>query len=129
MSQQSQKKRRREKRKMYYRIKNMVDARAISGLIGREGMDITIGERIQEIADTLDSAYGSHRSANAYGGYIIFFKTRECYEELIEELNKFYNIDPEEKEYLDYIGENGEWCEELYQFTEDALVFVYPKGV
>lgn len=113
---------------MYYRIKNMVDARAVAVLIEREGMDSTVGERIEEIAETLDLAYGSHRSAYAYGGYIIFFPTREIYEDLIEQLNKFYNIAPEEREYLDFIGTEGQWCEELYQFTEDALVFIYPKG-
>ena len=114
---------------MYYRIKNMVDARAISLLIEREGMDSTVGERIQEIAETLDLAYGSHRSAYAYGGYIIFFPTREIYEELIDQLNELYNIDPDEREYIDVIGANEQWCEELYQLTEDALVFVYPKEV
>lgn len=114
---------------MYYRIKNMVDARAISLLIEREGMDSTVGERIQEIAETLDLAYGSNRSAYAYGGYVIFFPTREIYEELIDQLKELYNIDSDEREYIDVIGANEQWYEELYQLTEDALVFVYPKEV
>ena len=112
---------------MFYRIKNWLDARAVAALIDRENMDNTVGDRIQEIAETLDSAYGALRPAHANGGYILFFPSREIYEELVEPLEELYNIDPEQREYLDFIGRDGLWCEELYLFTEEALVFVYPK--
>lgn len=113
---------------MYYRIKNWLDARAVALWIEREHMDSIVGDRIQEIAETLDSAYGgATRPAFSNGGYVLFFPTRAIYDELIVPLEELYHIVPEQKEYLDYIGKDGLWCEELYLFTEDALVFVYPK--
>ena len=112
---------------MYYRIKNWLDARAVAVWIHRENMDNTVGDRIQELAEQLDEAYGATRPAFSNGGYIIFFPTREVYNELIDPLVELYNIIPEQREYLDFIGKEKTWCEELYMFTEEALVFMYPK--
>lgn len=114
---------------MYYRIKNKLDAKAVAMLIKRENIDAIVGERIEEIAETLDSHYGSLRSSHADGGYTIFFPTREIYEELIGPIRELYNLDLNQSEYLDFIGEQGMWCEELYLFTEEALVLIYPKEV
>ena len=52
---------------------------------------------------------------------------REWYEELLEPLQELYNIEEEKREYLDYIGKDDSWCEELYMFTEEALVLIYPR--
>lgn len=112
---------------MYYRIKNWLDARAVAVKMERDDMDGTVADRIREIAETLDSNYGALRSVHADGGYILFFPTREIYEELIEPLEELYNLEAGKREYLDYIGRDGLWCEELYLFTEEALVLIYPK--
>ncbi len=112
---------------MYYRIKNGLDAKAVARWMEQEKMDSDVSDRIQEIAEIFDSSYGAARSVHADGGYIILFPTRASYEEMSEALMDLHNIVSEQKEYLDYIGKDGLWCEELYLFTEEALFFVYPQ--
>ena len=96
-------------------------------------VDSIVIERMREIVSTLDDAYGSNRSAKDMGGYIFFFGDEETYENSFSHLLTFYNLAMENYEYSEIINEMNDsetkWWEELYMLSsDDAIVFVHPKG-
>ena len=48
---------------------------------------------IKEIAEMLDNNYSGHRSSRDWGGYILFFPTKEGYEMQIGKILDYYNLD------------------------------------
>lgn len=90
--------------------------------------DDVIG-RVREQINILDEAYGSTRGSRDMGGYILFFSDKASYDENIDELLAFYNINKDLYEYSDCIneGQDIKWMEELYMLgSDDALVLIHP---
>lgn len=118
---------------MYYRIKNELDAQAISHYLQNfsdKSATQKITSRIVTLTDILDNSYGKERTADSYGGYILFFPTKECYTRNISNILIFHKLDPNDKEYskLIYSNENTDWFETLYLLSsEDALLLIYPQ--
>lgn len=121
---------------MYYRIKNQLDA----GILAEEILETKafpklIADRVTELTNILDDAYGADRGAFAMGGYVFVFPTEECYEKNASRVLDFHHMEYEGYEYSDDIGEtvleDGRyWKEELYLLgTDDGLVFIHPKEV
>lgn len=113
---------------MYRRIMNKLDAdmwqKKVQGTIS----DDVIG-RVREQINILDEAYGSTRGSHDMGGYIHFFDDKASYDENIDEILAFYNIDKDLYEYSDCIseGQGTSWMEELYMLgSDDALVLIHP---
>lgn len=112
---------------MYYRVMNKIDAE-LFGEHFRNEISCDVIDRMKEIIETLDTAYGVYRSTRAYGGYVLLFPTRKCFEGTIEQLREFYGIKENMSEYVDQIGAENSWCEELYLLSsEDSLVLLYPE--
>jgi hypothetical protein len=117
---------------MYYRIQNRLDARLLLADMRKRGQDVPIGDRILELAGTLDDAYGKDRKSTGMGGYILYFPDSETYENTIVEVWDFYHIEPREFEYQEYIGDTElndvKWIEKLFLLSsDDSLVLVYPQ--
>lgn len=117
---------------MYYRIKNKLDAKFIMKKIYLEGENFDVANRIVELIEILDGAYGENRKAFDMGGYILFFPDHNTYEKTIVDIWEFYHIEPTGYEYMDYIGDinqNGvKWIEKLFQLSsDDSLVLIYPE--
>ncbi len=117
---------------MFYRIKNGLDSSALADDI--HCCDSLLVDRINEITEMLDNNYSGRRSSKDYGGYILFFPTKEGYDRLIEKILRYYNLDSSLSEYEEVIGEraigNTEWHEEMWLLSsEDALVCIHPEEV
>ena len=117
---------------MYYRIKNQIDAFALAEDI--RCSNSILSDRIREIAEMLDENYSGHRGSRDWGGYILFFPTKEGYENQIEKILRYHHLDPALYEYEEIIGEcaigNVRWHEKLWLLSsEDALVFIFPEEV
>lgn len=121
-----------ERRKMYYRIKNRLDAKFLLDDMRESGKNVFVADRIMELAGIIDDAYGAGRKAYDMGGYVLFFPDVDTYEKTIVDIWEFYNIEPREFEYAEYIGESEfsgiQWVEKLFQMSsDDSLVLVYPQ--
>jgi len=116
---------------MYWRIVNQLDAKFLKKELKQSKEDlISIADRIMEITSILDENYGSHRSAYAYGGYILFFTDYEDYKCSINDILSFYNLEPDMYEFSDTLMEiDGQaWKETLFLLgPEDSITFVYPE--
>lgn len=117
---------------MYYRIKNRLDAKFLLDDMRESGKNVSVADRIMELAGIIDDAYGAGRKAYDMGGYVMFFPDVDTYEKTIVDIWEFYNIEPREFEYAEYIGEpefSGiQWVEKLFQLSsDDSLVLVYPQ--
>ena len=80
--------------------------------------------------DSSDKRGGRNR--DDYGGYVLFFPDKKSYEKAAVEIWDFYNINPTEYEYADYIGDSQtsdtQWIEKLYLMgSDDSLLLVYPQ--
>lgn len=121
-----------ERKKMYYRIKNRLDAKFLLEDMRKSEKDVLIAGRIMELAGMIDDAYGAGRKAHDMGGYILYFPDTETYERTIVDIWEFYHIEPRQFEYAEYIGETElsdiQWVEKLFQLSsDDSLVLVYPQ--
>lgn len=117
---------------MYLRIKNRLDAKFLLEEMKERGKDAFVGERILELAGTLDDAYGAGRGAHDMGGYILYFPDARTYEDTAVDIWEFYNIEPAMYEYMECIGESCScgirWVEKLFLLSsDDSLVLVYPQ--
>lgn len=117
---------------MYQRIKNRLDAGFLLEEMRKQGKDAFVGERIAELADVLDDAYGAVRKAHDMGGYILYFPNAQTYEDTIVDIWEFYHIEPTLYEYMECIGKstsgNIEWIEKLFLLSsDDSLVLIYPQ--
>lgn len=117
---------------MFFRIKNSLDSSALAEDI--RCSDSLLMDRINEITETLDSNYSGQRSSRDYGGYILFFPTKEGYDSLIEKILRYYNLDFSLSEYEEIIGEraigNTEWHEQMWLLSsDDALICIHPEEV
>lgn len=121
---------------MYYRIKNQLDA----GILAEEILETNafpklIADRVTELTNILDDAYGADRGAYAMGGYVFIFPSEENYEKNVSRILDFHHMEFEGYEYSDDIGEtvleDGRyWKEELYLLgSDDGLVLIHPKEV
>lgn len=96
--------------------------------------DSLLMDRINEITEMLDSNYSGQRSSKDYGGYILFFPTKEGYDSMIEKILRYYNLDFSLSEYEEIIGErtigNTEWHEQMWLLSsDDALICIHPEEV
>lgn len=120
---------------MYYRIKNRLDAEALADEITKsDHSKVVVADRIKEIVDTLDDAYGADRTSFAMGGYVLYFPDYECYRKNIENISGFYNFDLNGYEYTEVVGEKvigkQKWIESLFILSsDDSLVLIYPQEV
>lgn len=119
---------------MYQRIKNRLDARLLLKEMKAKRKNIFVGERILELAGILDEAYGEERKSKDMGGYILYFPDTQTYKDNVEEIWKFYNIQPNLYEYRECIGERElcsiQWIEKLFLLSsDDSLVMIYPQEV
>lgn len=117
---------------MYQRLMNKLDVDIWSRNI-KDSVDSIVIKRVKEQINVLDDAYGSDRGSRDMGGYILFFNDYKSYENCIDEILDFYNLDKELYEYSDCINEEcnseTEWMEELYmRGSDEALVLVHPKA-
>ena len=119
---------------MYQRIKNRRDAKVLLNEMITQEKNMEVGERILELVGVLDDAYGTGRTSKDMGGYILYFPDIESYENSIEDIEEFYNIEPEMYEYMERVGENKsesiQWIEKLFLLSsDDSLVLIYPQEV
>ena len=117
---------------MYFRIKNGLDASALAEDI--RCRDSLLADRIKEIAEMLDNNYSGQRSSKDWGGYILFFPTKEGYEMQIGKILDYYNLDVSRSEYEEVVGERAigsmKWHEKLWLLSsEDAIVCIFPEEV
>ena len=117
---------------MYQRIMNELDAEMLGEELRTANIDGDVIDRIRELTVILDGEYGSCRGSSDMGGYILFFRDMETYEQSFQKIISFYHLDKGLFEYSDRIshkqGTNVEWWEELYLLSsDDALVFIHPK--
>ncbi len=117
---------------MYQRIKNRLDAKFLLKEMREQGKDVFVGDRILELAGTLDGAYGATRRAHDMGGYILYFPDAQAYEDTAVDIWEFYNLEPTMYEYAEYIGESEynetQWIEKLFLLSsDDSLVLIYPQ--
>ena len=120
-------------KKMYYRLKNRLDYESLKEDIGEDNSLKIVSDRIEEIIDTLDDNYGTHRNSKAMGGYLLLFQSEENYEELKMQILSFYHLDIEDYEYSETLIEDKEytveWWEELYMLSsDDAIVIMHPRS-
>lgn len=112
---------------MYLRIKNKFDLTLLTMEQEKVGIDSVILNRLAEIIETLDGAYGMCRNAHSMGGYVFLFTEINDYQKYRELISDYYGIDMKLCEYSDDLG-NG-WCEELYLLSsDDSIVMLYRKG-
>ena len=119
---------------MYQRIKNRLDAKVLFAEMRTQGKNVFVGERILELVGVLDDAYGARRNSKDMGGYVLYFPDVETYENSIEDISEFYNIEPELYEYIEEIeerkSESIQWIEKLFLLSsDDSLVLIYPQEV
>lgn len=120
---------------MYYRIMNRLDADALSKKICKDNIaEKIVADRISEIIDTLDDAYGGHRNSYAMGGFVFYFPDEATYEREYINILEFYRLNALDYEYSDLIGDAAiqgkEWREELFMLSsDDSLVLIHPKEV
>lgn len=121
---------------MYYRIKNQFDAKILADEITELGsFPHYIADRIIELAKILDDAYGGDRGSYAMGGYVLLFPNEHNYSVYVNQILGFYNLDLEDFEYSEIVGEKimddrKIWKEELYLLgSDDSLVLIHPKEV
>lgn len=118
---------------MFLRIKNRLDMELLEEELRKIGLEEIVINRLKEIVDSLDDAYGSYRNAYAMGGYVLLFLDNDIYEKSFDKIMNFYNLDKEMYEYSDCINEkmtgNVSWWEELYLLSsDDSLVLVHPRN-
>ena len=121
------------RKKMYYRLKNRLDYESLKEDIGEDNSLKIVSDRIEEIIDTLDDNYGTHRNSKAMGGYLLLFQSEENYEKLKMQILSFYQLDIKDYEYSETLIEdkeyNVEWWEELYMLSsDDAIVIMHPRS-
>ena len=122
---------------MYYRIKHRFEAKLLLDEMRETGKDVFVGDRILEEIAVLDDSYNDiekrgGRNRWDYGGYILFFPDVQSYEKGVVELWDFYNINPTEYEYADYLGDSvtadQKWIEKLFLLgSDDSLLLIYPQ--
>lgn len=115
-----------------YRLKTTLDCELLFMEQELTSEQNILKERMLEILETLDDAYGKNRSSHDFGGYILFFPTEDNYKRQIAQILKFYNLDKNLCEYREKIGEKAysdtEWWEELFLLSsDDSLLLIYPK--
>ena len=116
---------------MYQRLMNKLDVDIWSRDI-KENVDSIVIRHVKEQITVLDDAYGSNRGSHDMGGYILFFSDYKDYENCVDKILDFYNLDKELYEYSDCINEKSnnkiKWFEELYMLSSDeALIFIHPS--
>ena len=76
-----------------------------------------VADRIVELIEILDGAYGESRKVFDMSGYILFFPDHNTYEKTIVDIWEFCHIEPTGYDYMDYIGDinqNGvKWIEKF----------------
>ena len=75
---------------------------------------------------------GKRGGRNHYGGYVLFFPNEESYEKAIVDIWDFYNIEPTQYEYADFVGDTEmdevQWIEKLFLLgSDDSLLLIYPR--
>lgn len=116
---------------MYYRIKNIIDADILAEEITSKNQSMeNVINRLHEVIQTLDDAYGTNRHSSAMGGYVLFFTDNASYRASIERILRHHNTEMENYEYSDVIAtsNNFKWNEVLYLLSsDDSLVMIYPS--
>lgn len=115
---------------MYYRIKKNFDVEMLRKEFGSEKMNQVFDLMLEKLS-ILESAYGQFQEYKEYGGEILFFTTKEDFEELYPQLLTEYKLKENEAEYTDDIVEVEDviWREKLFLLgSEYALVLVYSEG-
>lgn len=113
---------------MYYRIKNNFEMNLLHDIFLKSHVPEIVIDRMSEITDILDSNYGIQRSSTAMGGYLLFFPTKEDYNNDVPIIMHNYNIESNLFEYDDILDstENINWREKLYLLSaDDSLIFIY----
>ena len=73
---------------MYYRVMNKLDADILSAKICSDNIEEKIvADRINEIIETLDDAYGEHRNSFSMRGYVFYFPDEATYERVYMDAN------------------------------------------
>lgn len=119
---------------MYQRILNKLDVDILSEELYLKGVDRCVIERLTGIVEVLDDSYGAMRNSHSMGGYVLFFEDKQTYEDAFSKIIEFYHLDEKNYEYSEIISTDmknkQEWREELYMLSsDDALVFIHPRGV
>ena len=122
---------------MYYRIKHRFEAKLLLDEMRENGNCVFVGDRILEQAGVLDDSYNDSgkrggRNRWDYGGYVLFFPNEESYEKAIVDIWDFYNIEPTQYEYADFVGDTEmdevQWIEKLFLLgSDDSLLLIYPR--
>ncbi len=114
---------------MYYRIKDSLDAKALSDeIMASDSGMAAVTDRIKKIASILDNSYGAYRKSVDMGGYVLYFPNQKTYKENIPNIFSFYHISADDFEYSDEIGKG--WYETLYLLSsDDSLVLIYPQEI
>lgn len=120
---------------MYFRLKNSLDADCFIHTFWNDEAHKMLADRLHEIVEMLDEAYGGYRSSVAMGGYVLVFMDAESYKNEIGKIEDYYHINPTHYEYRDVIGEQVQpdgklYKEDLYLLSsDDSLVCIYPEEV
>lgn len=114
---------------MYYRIKDSLDAKALSAEIMASDSEMAVvADRIKKIVSILDNSYDAYRKSVDMGGYVLYFPNQQTYKENIPNIFSFYHISADDFEYSDEIGKG--WYETLYLLSsDDSLVLIYPQEI
>lgn len=119
---------------MYQRVLDKLDVDILSKELHLKEVDKFVIERLKGIIEVLDTSYGAMRDSHSMGGYVLFFEDKQTYEDTFSKIMKFYHLDEKNYEYSEIISTDmknkQEWWEELYMLSsDDALVFIHPRGV
>lgn len=115
---------------MYCRIKKNFEVEMLRKEFCDERVNQVFDLMLEKL-DMLESAYGHFKDYMEYGGEILFFTTKEDFEEIYPQLLTEYKLKENEAEYTDDIVEveNVIWREKLFLLgSEYALVLVYSEG-
>lgn len=119
---------------MYARIVNELDYKwlkeNIRGEISVKNVADAVMNKIENIVQSLDTCYGSARSASDMGGNVFVLTDDSVSMQQYEDILQSYHILKDAEEYSDIIcrEDNKEWLCELYMIgSDDALVIIYVR--
>ncbi len=119
---------------MYARIVNELDYKwlkeYIRGEISVKNVADVVMNKIENIVQSLDTCYGSARSASDMGGNVFVLTDDSVSMQQYEDILQSYHILKDAEEYSDIIcrEDNKEWLCELYMIgSDDAIVIIYVR--
>lgn len=119
---------------MYARIVNELDYKwlqeYIRGEISVKNVADVVMNKIENIVQSLDTCYGSARSASDMGGNVFVLTDDSVSMQQYEDILQSYHILKDAEEYSDIIcrEDNKEWLCDLYMIgSDDAIVIIYVR--